>query len=322
MLDGLMGPLLVGGLVMVAVMIFFVAAMRLISARQDSVEERLQQYGGMEIVASDVSGPGATAKPRMGCLTRLMNGFGLGPALADRLSRSNLALTVPEFALVVLGAAGVGFLLGTWRLGLLMGLVFAVAFGFAPILMLNSSVKRREVAFTQQLPDVMDLLIGSLRAGHGLAQAMNTLVEQLPNPASTEFRRVTRAVELGVSISEALNGLANRVPTQDVTLFVTAITVQHEMGGNLAEILGTIADTVRGRIQLQREIRVLTAQQRLTGYVLAGAPIALAVGISLINPGYMDPLFEPGIWIALPIMSGFMMFIGFMVIRRIVDIEA
>ncbi len=314
------GPLLVAVLVVLAVLILFVALRRMIAGAADPVDQRLAQYG---ITAETITdNPAAeTARPRMSALGKLANGLGMGAGLAEKLSRADVAMTTSEFALLVMGAAAVGFLLGWWRVGLLFGVAIGLVLGYAPFLYVNSRVHRREITFTNQLPDVLDLLVGSLRAGYGLSQAIGTLVDQLPPPASDEFRRVARAVELGVPMNRALNDLTERITTQDVSLVVTAINVQYEMGGNLAETLETIGYTVRDRLRMLREIRSLTAQQRLTGYILAGVPIILAVALTLMNPEYMAPLFEPGLMRIVPIISLIMEGVGFMVIRKIVDIE-
>ena len=129
-----------------------------------------------------------------------------------------------------------------------------------------------------------------------------------------------RAVEFGMPMTQALNEMAERVDSDDLDLVVTAINVQHEVGGNLAQTLEIIGETVRERIRILRQIRVLTAQQRITGYVLAVWPVVVAIGFFLINPGYIMRLFEPGmVW--LPIAAVVLMFVGFLIIRRIVDIE-
>ena len=179
---------------------------------------------------------------------------------------------------------------------------------------------RRRRALTEQLPQVLTLLVGGLRAGHGLSQGLATLVDQLSPPASTEFARVTRAVELGLPMQRALSQMGERVGSDDMALVVTAINVQHEMGGNLAQTLETIGETVRDRIHMLREIRVLTAHQRITGYILAALPLFLGLFFFLRTPAYMSRLFEPD-WIWLPIAAGIMQILGFLVIRRIVDIE-
>ena len=130
-----------------------------------------------------------------------------------------------------------------------------------------------------------------------------------------------RAIGLGVPVQRALANMASRVGSDDLDLVVTAISVQYEMGGNLAQILETIGNTVRERIRVLREIRVLTAQQRLTGTILGLLPIGIVVMLIITSPGYFDPFFEPGLIRILPVVGVFMMIVGFFLIRRIVDIE-
>ena len=129
-------------------------------------------------------------------------------------------------------------------------------------------------------------------------------------------------MQLGVPLQGALDAMADRVQSDDLDLVVTAIGIQNELGGNLAQVLDTIGETIRERIRILREVRVLTAQQRLTGYLLALVPIALVIAFALLSPGYFDPLLKPGPIRLLPIFAIVMMVIGFVLIRRIVDIEA
>jgi tight adherence protein B len=245
------------------------------------------------------------------------------------LDRADVPLTATEFALIVLAAVMLGVLVGVLRLGPfigpalgpLVGLALGGVFGAVPVAYLRFRAARRQRLLTEQLPDVLTLLVGSLRAGVGLAQALTTLVAEVHPPAKTEFGRVMRAVGLGMPIQGALRDMAARVGSDDLDLIVTAIVAQYEMGGNLAETLETISETVRDRINLLREVRVLTAQQRFTGYVLAVLPLITGVLIFVINPSYMSRLFEPG-WVRLlPIGAVLLQLIGFLVMRRIVDIE-
>jgi len=261
------------------------------------------------------------ARPRLARTNRLLARLSFGPRLAAALASADLPLTAAEFALIMLGLGAIGFLLAALRSGPLVGLAVGAALAYLPLLYLNNRRNKRRRAFTEQLPDVLTLLVGALRAGHGLTQAIEMLVDQVPPPASVEFARVMRAVSLGLPVQRALADMAERVDSDDADLVVTAIAVQYEMGGNLAQTLDIISDTVRDRIRMQREVRVLTAQQRLTGYILAGLPIALAIMLNIVNPGYMKELFEPG-WIRLvPAIGIVMQVAGFLIIRRIVDIE-
>ena len=314
------GPLLFGLLVALAVLVGFVALWRILRS-QDPMEARLQEYGvDLQAVGAVSEDYAAPQRQAWSGVNRLLAGLGWGPRLATGLARADLPLTAAEYALIVLAAGVVGFLLGTWRMGPLLGLALAGLSAYLPIFYLRFRQGRRLRAFTEQLPDVLTLLVGALRAGFGLSQALEMLVQELPPPAATEFARVMRAVGFGLPIQTALNDMAERVGSDDLALVVTAINVQYEMGGNLAQTLETIGETVRDRIYMLREIRVLTSQQRLTGYFLAVWPILVAVGIFFLNPDYMRRLFQPGLlW--LPVVAVLMQLAGFLVIRRIVDIE-
>ncbi len=242
--------------------------------------------------------------------------------IATSLARANVRMTVSEWLIVVLSSACVaaapGFIVTR-------NLVFAVllgALGFlVPGWVLKWMQNRRVHAFDAQLPDVLMLIVGSLRAGYSLLHSLDIVAQEVAPPASQEFERVVREVALGLSLQEALDNLTNRVPSDDLALIVTAINIQHEVGGNLATVLDTISDTIRQRIRIQGEIRVLTAQQTMTGYVLSLLPFILGAILYMINPHYMSRLFEPGPILIIPASAILMVFAGFMVIRKIVAID-
>jgi len=164
-------------------------------------------------------------------------------------------------------------------------------------------------------------LSGSMRSGYGLLQAVDFVGHEMPPPVGPEFAQVVRDVKLGRSIMAALDDLAERVGSQDLSLIVLAIRIHHETGGNLAEILETVAETIRERVRIKGELRTLTAQQRYSGYVLAALPILMFFVLMLINPQYESNLFKPGPTLCIPIGAGFSMIIGFIAIRQIVQIE-
>ncbi len=309
-------PLLFGLLTGLAIFLLFLAVWR-IAPRKDPVAARLAEYG-FDPRRSLQDGE---ARPRFSLLNRLLAGFGIGPRLAAALSHADMPMTAAEYALVMAGCGALGLTLGAWRINLLIGLPIGLLFATLPLLYLRFAAGRRRQTLTNQLPDVLTLLVGALRAGYGLNQAIGVLVDQLPPPSSIEFGRVQHAINLGVPVPRALSDMAARVNSDDLDLAVTAITVQHEMGGNLAEILDTIGDTIRARIRILRDVRVLTAQQRTTGYVLAGLPIALAVGLGLLTPDYFSAFFEPGLLRLLPAGAVVMVLTGFFIIQRIVDID-
>jgi tight adherence protein B len=199
---------------------------------------------------------------------------------------------------------------------------------FLPRFWLNRRKNGRLNAFNKQLPDTITLLANALRAGSSFLQAIELVVRESRPPISTEFARVIREVNLGLPFEQAMENMVRRVRSEDLELMATAITIQHQVGGNLAEILDSIAYTIRERVRIKGEINTLTAQQRMSGYVVGFLPLALVGFLFVAAPKFMDPMFDnrvsliglPGGVIVLAI-GGFMMFIGFMLIRRIVDIE-
>jgi len=225
-------------------------------------------------------------------LDQLLSGQPLARRLAMRLVQANLHLTVPEFFGIVLaaGAVGsaVGYVVGEHLLSAGAGATIGV---LLPWLWLERRRYVRLHAFQDQLVDVLVLVVGSLRSGHGLTNALDLVSKELDAPASEEFARVLREMGFGVSQADALANLVRRVGSEDLQLIVTAVNINQEVGGNLSLVLDKIAETIRERIRLQGEIRVLTTQQRLTSYLLVGLPFILGTVLALINPDWMMRLF-------------------------------
>ena len=317
------GPLIFGALVALAAFMGFVALWRITGTR-DPLEVRLQRYdpGTRAAVVVEEDGTGAgLRRPATAKLNKLLNGLGIGQSLAMALTRADLPLTVSELFLIMLGLGGLGFVMGTLRLGPLLGIPVGGILAYIPVIYVKSAAKRRQHTFTEQLPDVLTLLVSALQAGYGLGQSLQVLVEQLPPPASKEFAKVVRAISLGLSLPRALAAMSERVGTDDVDLLVTAITIQYETGGNLAQTLEVIGQTVRDRIRIQREIRVLTSQQRLTGFILGGLPIVLGFALFLINPQHMSKLFLPGITRIMLVGAVVMQISGYLVVNKLLSVE-
>ena len=268
-------------------------------------------------------------------LNKVVEGRDFGANLARELARADLRLKPSEYLFIWLGSiVGVpvllfilGFFLSALQspLALLVGMLI----GFMlPRFWLNRRKNGRLNAFNKQLPDTNTLIANALRAGSSFLQAIELVVRESRPPISVEFSRVIREVNLGLPFEQALENMVRRVRSDDLELMATAISIQHQVGGNLAEILDSIAYTIRERIRIKGEIRTLTAQQRLSGYVVGFLPIGLAGFLFIAAPGFMDPMFaNPPAIAGLPagvvilLFGGFMMFIGFMLIRKIVDIE-
>jgi tight adherence protein B len=163
-------------------------------------------------------------------------------------------------------------------------------------------------------------MANSLRAGYSLLQTMELIARESPAPMSNEFGRVVREVGLGISTHQALDNLYRRVPSEDLDLFITAIKIQSEVGGNLGQILDVIGETIRERVRIQGEIKTLTAQQSISGYVISGLPIALGCVLFIVNPGYMSVLLVWP-WICLPLIAVGFEVLGFIAMKKIVAIE-
>jgi tight adherence protein B len=199
--------------------------------------------------------------------------------------------------------------------------VAAVLAGVEPFLYVRWKKRRRIRRMEAQLPDAIDLIARAVRAGHPLSAGLRMAAEEAPEPLATEFRITFEAQKFGLPFEEALLGLADRMEVLDVRIFLTAVLVQREVGGNLSEILETISETMRARFNLKRQVRVYTAQGRLSGYTLAALPIFVGLVISVINPGYMHTLFHEFVGRVLLVGAVIMQLIGFMWIRKIVDIR-
>ena len=238
------------------------------------------------------------------------------------LEQADLNWTPGTFIMISFGLAAAlgasGFILS----GRTMPAALAAAGGLLfPYFYVKRLKKRRIRRFEEQFPEAIDLLGRSIRAGHAFPTGLKVVAEESPDPMGTEFRQIFEEQKFGLPLEDSLLGLGDRVDLVDVRIFITAILIQREVGGNLAEILDNIAYTIRERFTLQRQIRVFTAQGRLTGYILAAMPILLGLAITALNPDYMQILFDESIGRALLAAAAILQFIGFLIIRRIIDIE-
>ena len=237
------------------------------------------------------------------------------------LARADLRLRVAEYYYIRLGLAlGLAAVLLLLR-DPLSALVGALLGYFLPRMWVGRRIGSRLNAFNKQLPDTITLLSNSLRAGSSFLQSIELVSRETPAPMGSEMGRVVREVNLGLSMEEALSNMVRRIKSDDLDLMVTAIGVQQQVGGNLAEILDTIAFTIRERVRIKGEIRTLTAQGRYSGYLVAFLPIGIMITLNFINPEFMQPLFTELIGQILLVVGGIMMAIGFFAIRKITDIK-
>jgi tight adherence protein B len=311
------------------------------SGSGSGISTRLERYAsGKEESPKEGTGQGGLAdllaqSAALANLNKVVEQRDFGANLSRELARADLRLKVSEYlgiwAGVTVGVPLLMLVLSVFipTLGNPLFVLVGLLIGFMiPRIWLGRRKSGRLNAFNKQLPDTIMLIANALRAGSSFLQAIELVVRESRPPISTEFARVIREVNLGLPFEQALENMVRRVRSDDLELMATAIAIQHTVGGNLAEILDSIAFTIRERIRIKGEIRTLTAQQRLSGYVVGFLPIALAGFLFVAAPGFMDPMFKnPPEIMGLPagvvilMFGGLMMFIGFMIIRRIVDIE-
>jgi len=242
--------------------------------------------------------------------------------LEQWLMRAGVQLRPEEFVMfhwiITAIAAGLGFtLLGHWVFGLIGG-----AIGFVvPRWWLKKKQRDRLQAFNDELPDMLSTMIGSLRAGFSLAQSLKTVVDEMGDPIRSEMDTVLKEMQYGTSMEDALHSLQERMPSEDLDLMIQAVLIQRQVGGNLAVILETIVGTIRERNKIQRQLKTLTAQGKMSGIVIGSLPFGIGVLIYMMEPNHINTLFTHPVGIGM-LAAGFISgFIGFMIIRKVTTIE-
>ncbi len=248
-----------------------------------------------------------------------------GDRIARELARADLKFKVAEYLVLILLSIFLGALLA-WFLGNqhpVSALIGAVIGIFAPRIYVKNQQKQRLKRFNDQLPDMLNLMVNGLRAGYSTTQAMEAISKELPSPINDEFRRVVQEMQIGIPMETALDNLLRRIPSEDLDFVVTAINVQREVGGNLSEILDNISFTIRERIRIKGEVRVLTAQVRTSGTVLSLIPFGLTLILWFLNPEYLLSVTQGGpictaviICVILGLISS-----SYFIMMKIADIE-
>ncbi len=224
-------------------------------------------------------------------------------------------------ARLVFAAVATGFVLVVVGVGPVQSAVAAVAVGVVPILYVYYRKKRRLEALIEQLPDVFDAIVAALRAGQSLPNAIGLVANQLPEPSHTEFSLVYQEQNLGIPIEEALGNMRQRLRQMDVSFFVTAVQVQKQSGGDLAEVLDNIGTIIRARIKLFGQVKALTAEGRLSGWILMALPPIMLVVILLMNPSYAKRLTHTEVGHYLLAGAAVSQLVGLVMIKKIVEIE-
>ncbi|WP_448336919.1 type II secretion system F family protein [Chloroflexus aurantiacus] len=323
-----MMPVTLGVLVVILLLLVVTVVVLMRQSATADVAQRLETFAGGKVQERSNEPIARQAIERIDAVVAKSK---QGSSIQRELARADLKLTVAEFIGLKLGAAllGVvfGFILGRANFLAQIGAAIAAAivFSFLPNLYVNMRAAQRIKAFNNQLGDVITMMANALRGGYSFLQTLDMVSREAPPPAATEFRRVVQEVGLGRSTEEALQNLLRRMPSDDLDLLITAVTIQMEVGGNLAQILDTIGHTIRERVRIKGEISTLTAQGRISSWIITGLPIGLAMFITVVNPTYMAPLFTfgfpPEAWCCMPVTSLFMIAMGYFAIQKIIDIE-
>ena len=309
-----------GGLAVILLVIGIVVSS---SGERTLVDDRLNKFldeGQKEVV--DKESKGALTD----WVNKRMEKTSIGERISRDLARADLKFKASEYiALYVIAMVGVGLIafLAGGRL-LISGVIGAAIGALLPGIYVRRQKSKRLVKFNDQLPDMLNLVVNGLRAGYSTMQAMEAVSKELPSPISDEFKRVVQEMQLGIPMERALDNLLRRIPSEDLDFVVTAINVQREVGGNLAEIMDVISYTIRERVRIKGEIAALTAQAIYSGRVLALMPIALLCVLWFLNRSYVMEFFnKPNALcggIALGV-AALLIISGYFVMTRIANIE-
>ncbi|MGH2479279.1 MAG: type II secretion system F family protein [Ktedonobacteraceae bacterium] len=320
--------LVVGGLLFVGILMLFLGIQRVVDSRTRDFDERMARAGILGVgpdLREKTGKRGKSPRSKRGQVpSEATSGYTV--RLAGELAQADLRITAGEFMTLRGVLASVGALLGlVIPVGnpFVLALVLLLAGLYGPMIWLRRRKMARQRKFNEQLPDLINLMSGALRTGYSFMQSLELVAREGVEPSKIEFGRVVREVGIGISPEEALGHLVDRMQSEDLNLLVTAVNVQREVGGNLVEVLEVIATTIRERIKLIGEVGVLTAQQQLSGYIIAMLPVGLGLLLFIINPSYMLSMFTATRWFGWTVVScsGVMIVIGLVIIRRIVDIK-
>ena len=249
-------------------------------------------------------------------IDRLLRKRGSTADAAAALELAGVQLRPQDFVLVVLGAALGAAALGVVLAGWWLGLLFALATPVVAKVVLNVRTGRRQRAFADQLDDTLQLMAGSLRAGHSLLQALNTVAQEGTEPSAGEFARVVNQSRVGRDVGQALEETANRMASQDMVWIAQAIAINRQVGGNLAEVPDQVGSTIRERGQMRRQVKALSAEGRLSAVVLMALPFGVAGFLMLTNPGYLAGFTESLFGYGLLVLAGLLLLVGGLWLRK------
>ena len=316
-----MNPIILLGGGVVVLLLLIIGVVVSITSERSLVEERLGRF--LEDERPEPEGEGGGSIITEWLNRRVARSSG-GDRIARELARADLKFKVAEYyALVFISTVLTAFVAWPIQPLLVSAIIGAVIGFFIPRFYVKRQQTVRLNKFNDQLSDMLNLMVNGLRAGYSTMQALEAISRELPAPISDEFHRVVQEMQIGIPMEKALDNLLRRIPSEDLDFVITAINVQREVGGNLSEILDNISFTIRERVRIKGEIRVMTAQVRTSATVLSLIPVFLTLALWFISPEYIASFFDRGPlcgWIAVVTIVG-MIVAGYFVMMRIADIE-
>jgi tight adherence protein B len=324
-MDGLTIILIVGGVIVLGLLIVGIVVS--VNSERSVVERRLGQYLEGEKSEEEQK---ADRSALTAWVNKRVEKSSMGDRISHQLAKADLKFQVGEyFALMLISMVGVAIV--AWFLagggfglrGGITALVGGIVGLFLPSFYVRAQQGKRLTRFNDQLADMLNLTVNGLRAGYSTMQAMEAVSKELPSPISDEFRRVVQEMQLGIPMETALDNLFRRIPSDDLDFVITAINVQREVGGNLSEILDVISFTIRERVRIKGEIRVMTSQVRTSGTAMALIPIFLTIFLWFLNPEYMGSFFDKGLLCGIGALglAGGLIAVGYFIMMRIANIE-
>jgi tight adherence protein B len=256
-----------------------------------------------------------------GLLGRLLTGRSYTESLVEELRRAGLPISPATFVQICLLCIVSALALGALLSSLVAAVILVIVGAAAPFLWMKRRQRQRLEAFQAQLPDAIDMLVSAMKAGYSFQAAMNFIGEEMPAPLGPEFARFYDEQRLGIDVRSALLSLQARVDSIDLKMFVTAVLVQRESGGNLGEVLANISDIMRERFALEGELETLTAESRLSARILALLPLLVFLGMFALNPQFMRPMLTQAAGQAMLALAAFSVAVGYIVMSRIADID-
>lgn len=246
---------------------------------------------------------------------------GKGRRLAYALDRAGVRRTPAEFVVIAAGFSLSALVLGYFVGGLLLGVLVAVLVPIMTTLVVVLRSDRRKRAFADDLDDILSLLATNLRAGHSLVQSLDTVAREIEDPARTELARVVNQVRIGRDLGEATVEAADRMDSDEFRWVAQAIAIHRQVGGNLGEVLDTVGLTIRERNRLQRQVRALSAEGRLSAWVLVALPVVVATALAFMNPAYLQVLVDSPVGIAMTVVAVILMGVGGLWLRSATRVE-